>query len=197
MSDPGLTSADIAYIRANYFTLDELCVGRRESADEVDELIEQGMLPAPSYVFDDQTAMFPADYFVLVDQAGGIENLRAHFELRHHGAGGAVAELESDWRGYIEGVYGVCLRYVLPETIVRKGELVDSLSQLLAEPQPDDRRWRARVRRAVCELDVLEREFAPDYDRGARFERPPTRDLLISATRKRYAELFAQEALAC
>lgn len=47
------------------------------------------------------------------------------------------------------------------------------------------------MRAGVDELDALEREFAPDYDRNDDRERLPTRDLLIEAARKRYPDVFA------
>jgi hypothetical protein len=138
--------------------------------------------------------MFPADYFVLVDQAGGPDGLRREFERRHRAAGGSPDELEEDWRGYMDGIYGICLRQVVPETMVRKTQLVDSLTTLLAEPEPEDERWRARVRREVWELDAIEREFSPDYDRSDRFDRPPSRDLLVGAARERFPQLFEEAA---
>jgi hypothetical protein len=39
-------------------------------------------------------------------------------------------------------------------------------------------------------LEALERNFAPDYDRGGRFGRPPTRDLFVTAPRERHPEAF-------
>jgi hypothetical protein len=49
----------------------------------------------------------------------------------------------------------------------------------------------------VEELDGLERQFAPDYDRNERrFGRKPTRDLLIDAARERYPDVFAAELAA-
>jgi Family of unknown function (DUF6058) len=183
-----LTDADADYIRANYFTLEELCRGRTESPTEVRGLIRDGRLPRPSYVLDDGTEMFPADYFVFVDQAGGVERLRAAFERRYAAAGGDPDELEVDWEGYLSGLFGVCLKVVLPETMIRKEELVQSLDRLLESPKADDAAWRARLRREVCELDVLERDFSPDYDR-ARFGVPPTRDRLIVAAREHFPEV--------
>src|SRR5439155_25657236 len=79
------SDADLAYIRANYLTLDDLCAGRAEPPDQVRDLIEQRLLPRPSYVLDDGTGMFPADYFRLADEAGA-ESLRAHFAARHRAA---------------------------------------------------------------------------------------------------------------
>ena len=91
----------------------------------------------------------------------------------------------------MEGVYGVCLRQVSPETIVRKSELVTSIEGLLAEAKPEDVGWQGRLRQEVQELDRLEREFSPDYDRN-RFGTPPSRDRLIAVAYERYSEIFAQ-----
>jgi hypothetical protein len=135
--------------------------------------------------------MVPEDYFDFADEAGGTHRLRQEFERRHRAAGGAAVELEDDWDGYIDGVYGVCLRQVSPETIVRKGQLLASLGRLVAEAAPEDRAWRERLCQEVDELDQLEREFSPDYDRK-RFGAPPSRDRLIAAPRERYPEVFAE-----
>ena len=193
MATPALTEADVRYVRANYFTLEELCAERDETLEEVRELIARGGLPAPSYVLDDGTEMFPADYFVLVDQAGGPDELRLEFEQRYRAAGGSPAELEEDWQGYMDGTYGICLRQVVPETMVRKTQLVDSLTALLDDPRPEDEAWRSQVRREVWELDALEREFSPDYDRSERFPTPPSRDRLVAAARERFADVFVNE----
>ncbi len=80
-----------------------------------------------------------------------------------------------------------------PETIVRKSMLVSSLSELLMLPRPLNADWRRALRAQVDELDSLEREFAPDYDRGDNQDRPPTRDLLINTARERYADVFAAD----
>ena len=190
-----LTAADVAYIRANYLTLDELCAGRDEEPADVRRQIAEGLLPRPSYVLEDGSEMFPSDYFRLVDDAGGPAALRAHFADRLRAAGGD--DLASDWQAYLAGIYGVCLRDVTPETIVRKARLVSSLCELLVLARPADPEWRERLRAEVDELDELEREFSPDYDRNAeRFRRKPTRDLVITAARERYPEVFSAELAA-
>ncbi len=197
MAEARFTAADVAYIRNNYVTLAELCAGRAESVADVEALIAAGHLPRPSYVRDDGTAMFPHDYFRLVDDAGGPAALPAHFAARHSAAvqaNGAGDEFADDWAAYLDGTYGVCLREVTPETIVRKTVLVASLSELLRRPRARDGDWRRVVREQVDELDELEREFAPDYDRGSDRE-PPTRDRLIRAARERYPDLFAADSL--
>ena len=193
MSGHEFSEEDIEYIRANYRSLDQLCRERGKEAEEVRGLIREGLLAAASYVLPDGSEMVPADYFLLVDEAGGPKRLRQEFERRYAAAGGAAGELEEDWEGYVSGVYGVCLRHVSPETIVRKSELVRSIEGLLATAAPKDAVWQAQLRDEVAELDALEREFSPDYDRN-RFDRPPSRDLLIVAARERYPELFAAKA---
>src|SRR5439155_1075039 len=74
-----MTEADLAYISSNYLTLEQLCDGRAESPHELRSLIAARRLPEPSYVLPDGTGMFPADYFRLVDEAGGVDGLREHF----------------------------------------------------------------------------------------------------------------------
>jgi Family of unknown function (DUF6058) len=183
-----LSDADVAYVRLGFRPLTEVCRDHGERLDEVQRLIRDRRLPAPSYVLPDGSEMVPADYFALVDEAGGPERLREEFERRHRAAGGAVAELEEDWQGYLDGLYAVCLRSVTPETIVRKSELVRSIEALLESEAPDE----DELHRQVDELDALEREFSPDYDRR-RFPRPPTRDLLIAAAHERFPHVFRAE----
>ncbi len=198
VSANALSDADTAYIHAKFLTLAELCADREEAPEEVQALIDHRLLPRPSYVLDDGTGMFPPDYFRLVDEAGGPEALREHFAARYRAAsrtdGHDAPELEEDWEAYLAGVYGACLREVTPETIVRKHVLVASLCQLLVLACPHSPDWRAALRAQVEELDGLEREFAPDYDRSPERERPPTRDLLIDAARERFPDVFAVDA---
>jgi hypothetical protein len=195
MTGTELTPADLAYITANYVTLEGLCAGRAETPEDVQALIDERRLPQPSYVLPDGIGMFPSDYFRLIDEAGGIEALEGNFADRHRSATlareAAAKELERDWQWYLDGTWGICLRDVTPETIVRKNTLVWSLSELLMCARPGSAEWRRAVRDQVDELDELEREFAPDWDRGEAQERPPTRDLLIGGARERYPELFA------
>lgn len=195
MARSRLTDADAAYLRYNYVTLAELCVERPETPEQVERLIEQGLLPRPSYVLEDGTGYFPRDYFRLADEAGGPTELRASFVSRWHAARRAAQapdELEQDWEVYLAGVWGVCLRDVTPETIVRKNDLVSSICELLILARPNSPDWREALQAQVDELDALERQFTPDYDRGDAQERPPTRDLLIATARERYPEVFAE-----
>ena len=190
------TAADLDYLRADYLTLEQVCAQRPESPEEIRALIAKGRLPRPSYVLDDGTEMFPADYFRFVDEAGGPDALRARFAERLEAVGGAD-DLDLHWKSYMDGIYGVCLRDVTPETIARKAKLVSSISELLMLARPAEADWRQRLCDEVEELDALERRFTPDYDRDeARFGRKPTRDLLIDAAREHYPEVFAAELAA-
>jgi hypothetical protein len=192
MNATALTEADIAYIRDNFRALADLCRERGDDLELVQALVRERRVPAPSYLLPDGTEMVPADYFALIDRAGGPDQLRADFERRHRAAGGANDALEGDWDGYLDGVYGICLRSVSPESIVRKSQLVESITALLEDSAPNETAWTLQLQRQVNELDALEREFSPDYDRH-RFERPPSRDLLIAKAHQRFPDLFAFE----
>ena len=187
---PDYTTSDLAYLFRNFRTLDEICAGRNE-APRVSALIEEGRLPWPSYPLEGYDGFFPVDYFDLVDEAGGTDRLRDHFAARYRLAEGPEDELEQDWRDYLAGLWGVCLRRVTPEGIVRKGQLVEAIEQLLEEPQPHEGNWCEALRIKVDALDRLERPFAPDFDRDGRFPRPPSRDRLIAFARLTYPDAFA------
>ena len=184
-----MTEADLEYISSNYLTLEQLCDGRAESPHELRSLIAARRLPEPSYVLPDGTGMFPADYFRFVDEAGGVDGLREHFAARHRAVDGK--DVDQDWEMYLDGTWGICLRDVTPETIVRKNTLVSSLCELLVLARTREPEWQTALREQVDELDELEREFAPDYDRSDAMDRPPTRDLIIAAARERYPQVFA------
>jgi hypothetical protein len=184
------TTADVAYVEETFLSLEKLCASHGQDRAQVRRQIETGSLPRPSYVLDDGSEMFPADYFDFVDQAGGHERLADVFAKRFLAAGGRREELDSRWRAYMDGVFGICLREVTPETIVRKTRLVASLRQLLTNPCPNDSDWRRELRDQVDELDALEREMAPHFDRRDHHERLPTRDFLIRAARGLYQDIF-------
>jgi sugar phosphate isomerase/epimerase len=179
-----MTEADVAYIHANYLSLEQACVGRPESPDDVRRLIAENKLPKPSYVLPDGTEMVPADYFLLADVG------RDEFARRFRGAGGDPSAVDEEWQGYLSGAYGVCLKEQTAENIARKELLVTLIEGLLDGPQPGDAAWRDRLRALVEELDALERPFAPDYDR-ARWG-PSSRDRCITASRERFPDVFAE-----
>jgi hypothetical protein len=186
------TVADIDYVREGFLTLDELCGARGDDATHVRAEISAGRLPRPSYVLPDGAEMFPDTYFRLADEAGGVDRLREHFLSRYRMAAardGVADDPEDEWRGYLSGEYGVCLREVTPESIARKAALVDRIETLLSDPRPKEAPWRDELRVAVDELDALERPFAPHYDR-IRFGAPSSRDRLITSVRTRYPAVF-------
>jgi hypothetical protein len=184
------SAADREYIRRNFSTLAAVCQRHGDIVDDVKKLMTASRLPGPSYIVDG-IEFVPADYFDLIDEAGSVAGLKDYFLARYDAAGGAASEREETWDEYLSGIYGVCLRRVSPETIARKNELVAQIEELLAAPEEEDERWRQQLRERVNELDELEREFSPDYDRSARFPKPPTRDRLINGARVRYPEVFA------
>lgn len=193
-----LSAADVEYIRAGFVDLDELCRRTSRDAAAVRADIEAGLLPGASYVLDDGTEMVPPDYFVLVDDAGGVDRLHDAFVQRLQRAAAADPEPPSDaeeeWQAYLSGEYGVCLKHVTPENIVRKGALVARIEQLLAGPDPDGADWPGRLREAVDELDALERQFAA-FDK-VRFGGPSSRERLITAARTAYPAVFAEAGVA-
>ena len=191
--EPSLTRADVEYIQANFVPLAELCAAQGQSADRVRALIAAGSLPAASYVLEDGTEMVPAEYFELIDEAGGEGALRGLFARRYVAAAGDQDEVGSEWEGYLSGAYGVCLKHVTPENIARKSALVAEIEGLLAAPQPENADWQAGLRASVDELDELERPFAPHYDR-ARWG-PSSRDRCITASRELYSEVFSAAPL--
>jgi hypothetical protein len=65
--------------------------------------------------------------------------------------------------------------------------LIDEIERLLADARPGDESWRSELRRNVDELDAIEKDFAPDYDR-AHFV--PTRDTYIREVRHAYPALW-------
>jgi hypothetical protein len=189
--DVKLTDADVAYVRANFFTLDELVAGRPESTDLVRDRIEKGLLPRASYVLADGSEWFPADYFALLDQSGSIDALPGRFAERIRAAGGTTEDVESAWAFYLSGGYAWCLLEPTPENMMRKAQLIESIERLLDDPQPAVAEWRAELRRSVWSLDAIERPFSPDFDRSDRWETAPTRDRFIELPRRRYPEVFA------
>jgi hypothetical protein len=187
------TDNDLAYLRSTFTTLREICAGRRETLDEIRDLIARRKLPRPSYVLDDGTEFVPRDYFALVDEGGGVDGLRREYErryratLRRYGLPFDEDLFERRWEQYLDGISGICMRDVTPETIIRKRMLIDAIEALVSDARPDDDRWATALRSSVDELDSIEKEFAPDHDR-AQFV--PTRDTYIRDVRARYPNVW-------
>lgn len=183
---PRLSERDTDYVTKEYRTLEQLCDGRPLDPQEVRGHIEAGRLPRATYTLPDGTDMFPPDYFAVLDGAGSVAGMREYFEKRHQAASSALGltiDPEQDWRGYLTGEFGACLREVTPEAMVEKAALIAEIDRLTAVPNPGDEGWRGELADAVDDLDELERPFT-DFDR----ERWGTvsRDTHVAAVRLRY-----------
>ncbi|HEV2780161.1 MAG TPA: DUF6058 family natural product biosynthesis protein [Actinophytocola sp.] len=174
-----MTPADDAYVERHFVTLDELCVGRDQTPDQIRAHMLAGRLPLPGYLRSDGAEMVPADLLELADRAGGIERLPAWF----HSQWADRAKAAAEWRSYLSGQY-VCLRSVRPDTIIRKDRLTSAITEALADPKPESMLWRARLHILVDELESVELPFT-GYDR-LRFGGPTSRDTLIDSVRDRY-----------
>ncbi|HWM01855.1 MAG TPA: DUF6058 family natural product biosynthesis protein [Actinophytocola sp.] len=157
------TESDIRYVLAEYRTLDELCDGRAMGVGEVRALISAGRLPRATYVLPSGEDRFPPDYFALLDDAGGVDALPAHFRARYLAAGSS-ADADEDWTGYLSGQFGVCLWRVTPESMAEKNRLTRRIEAMVGAPDEADPAWRAELRTTVDALDALERPFT-DFDR--------------------------------
>lgn len=192
---PRFTPADLAYIKDEYRTLEELCVRRGQTPGQVRALIAAGRAPGSAYVLPDGTEMFPPDYFALVDAAGDVDSLPSYFAARYRAAA-ALTGLDGDdagetWEDYLAGLFGVCLRQVSPEAMALKARLMGEIERLTLVPAAGDAGWRTALRTAVDALDQLERPFT-DYDRA--YRGTPSRDTHISHIRQRYPQVFAADA---
>jgi uncharacterized protein DUF6058 len=187
----GFSASDIAYITTEYRTMAELCAGRAMRVARVEALIESGRLPAATYVLVGNERRYPPDYFTLVDEFG-LGSLAAGFLGRYLAAGGSADEAEEDWRGYLSGQFGVCLRAVTPEAMVAKNRLIARIEELAGAPAPDDAGWRGALRGAVDELDSLLRPFT-DHDRERWGE--TSRDKHITQIRERWPAVFEDTLL--
>lgn len=185
-----LDADDASYVRREFMPLAGVCIREGLPLAQVRDMVRSEQLPRPPYVLPDGTEMVPADYFDLMHEGGSVEGLQDHFLDRftsaasEHGEPASPEEAMEAWADYLSGDYFVCLKRATPESIVRKGWLVDRIEQLLDVARKRDVAWRRELRSMVDELDALERPFAA-YDR-IRFGAPSSRDRLITAVRCRY-----------
>jgi hypothetical protein len=191
---PALTGEDRTYIQTNFFTLEELCLGRTGTPAEYRSKIREGLLPRPAYIVDG-TEMYPADFFLFPDSVDGLGlQMKDEFVARYvkiaeaYGQNPSDDEIMKEYGGYLTGEYAVCLRLVLPETIFLKGLAISEIEELLASPDPSDADWSANLRTWVSRLNGMEREFAPCDT--ARFGSLPSRVRYIDNVRKAYPSCF-------
>jgi hypothetical protein len=181
---------DLPYLRSTFVSLDTLARAHGYDPTDVRRAIADGQLPQAAYVLDDGTELVAPDYFALADLAGPFAELRAWFTAAYDEVAARSAGRyddpgtgEEQWEEYVSGGYAVCLRSVTPASILAKGELMDTITRLTADPASDDAEWRAELTAAVDALDALERPFA-QFDR-ARFG-PVSRDRCVTAVRDRF-----------
>ncbi|MBO0767459.1 MAG: hypothetical protein J2O48_02115 [Solirubrobacterales bacterium] len=181
---PASATEDIAYVRESF----------RPMQESVYPLVERGLLPLATYVLPDGTPMVPDDHAALLDDANrDPAAVSSRFRERYVAAGGAEDAVDADYRAWLTGEYGACLKQTTPEMICAKGALMDAITALLARPAPADETWCSATRQAVDSLDAIERPFA-NHDRE-RFGGPSSRERLITDTHRRFPELWHEREL--
>jgi len=175
---------DIAYISENFSTLGELC--REAGIDEavIRREIAIGERPRASYRLADGREFFPRDYLASYFSRQAFSQ-RLREAAKDERVTLTDADIDDEWQSYLTGIYGVCLKEVTPENIVRKGALLERIERLLADPQQHNFAWLRELGETVNLLDALERPFSPYFDRVV-FGRPPTRDSHIRDVRVRF-----------
>jgi hypothetical protein len=94
---PVLTNEDRTYIADNFYTLEELCLGRTGTPAEYRSQIRAG-LPRPAYVVDG-TEMYPADFFLFPDSVGSLgARMKDEFGARYVRAAKAYGDSPSEDR---------------------------------------------------------------------------------------------------
>lgn len=88
----------------------------------------------------------------------------------------ARADLAAEWRGFLDGTYGLCTKTGLPEEIAAKEWAAAAVARLIALEQPD----RTALAAAVDLLDAASSPFAP-HERSR-----SSRHRLIDAMRERF-----------
>jgi hypothetical protein len=184
VSHPG--AADLPYLGSTFVTLDTLARAHGHDPARVRRAIADRLLPGVPYVLADGTELVAPDYFELAHLAGDFEALPGWFASAYERASARYPEAgtaEEQWEEYLTGIYAVCLRAVTPASIVAKGELMDTIERLTADPAPENEQWRSELTAAVDALDALEKPFAA-FDRE-RFG-PVSRDRCVTAVRERF-----------
>jgi hypothetical protein len=191
---PPLTAEDRAYIRHNFYTLEELCLNRNRTPSEYRSQIRDGLLPLPTYVTDG-IEMYPGDFFAFPDSISGLRLMKDEFLERYTRSGAAYGNPPSrdraleEFTAYLSGEYAVCLRFVSPESIFLKEFALTKIRELLDAPNPAYAAWSNALRTWVNRLDGMEREFAPCDT--ARFGSLPSRVRYIDTVRKEFPSCFA------
>ncbi len=129
-----------------------------ERLSEIRVYVAEGRYPPPL-----EGDLVPVDYLRLLAEAGGIGGLRAHVEGRYviaadtYGAVAGPDELDDAWDAFLRGDWLRDLVEATPENAIRVDRLVAAVGRLLAEPAPDDWRWRNRLRARADHLAAIAR----------------------------------------
>jgi hypothetical protein len=191
---PPLTPEDRTYIEQNFYTMEELCLGRSVTPDEYRSQIREGLLPLPAYLMD-EIEMYPGDFFVFPDSVGRLGRMKEEFTERYvaaaaaYGGPASTEQAQEEYTAYLSGEYGACLRSVSPESIFLKEFALTRIRTLLDAPNPGDVEWSARLRTWVNRLDSMEREFAPCDT--ARFGCASSRERYIDRARQEFPTCFS------
>ena len=198
MTASSFTTDDIAYITANFRPLSTLCRTWGFDQGAVHAEIDAGFLPHATYSFTNGRSFFPDDYFAFgIDispkrrRTNFIERFKQACHARQLDDASAVAE--GVWSDYLVGSYAVCLRLVLPETIVSKIALIAKIEGALVLPEPHSPSWREALEVWVDSLDALLRPFTA-YDRVVA-GRPLSRDRYVDDVRRRFGLVRGSGAL--
>jgi hypothetical protein len=190
------SSADLPYLESHFVRLDTLARAHGHDPAAVRRAITDRLLPGVPYVLEDGTEFVAPDYFEPAHLAGSFQAVPEWFARTYRQASARYPEAGTaaeQWQEYLTGIYAVCLRVVMPASIVAKGELTDTIERLIADPEPDHDGWRRELTAAVDALDAIEKPFAL-FDRE-RFG-ATSRDRLITAVRARYDLDHHQTAMA-
>lgn len=208
----GISAEDNRYIRSHFVTLEWLAERTRVSRATLLQWQSQGLFPQPTYVTQGGESWYARSYSPLVRRAISLktdlktlfwrEYQRALEKLRYTSPADYRAELakswvgqspeeavtELEWRAFLAGDYGACLRVAWVPSILRKGKLMRTIEELVANPHGNAPGWKRRLRQNVESLDRLEMPFAA-CDR-VRWGKPVSRDTHVGAIRQRFPQVF-------
>jgi Family of unknown function (DUF6058) len=203
---------DDRYIRTHFVTLEWLAERTRVSCPTLLGWQSQGAFPQATYVTEDGESWYPRAYAPIVRRALSLrldlrslfwEDYRRAFEqLLYTNARDYLGELskspspqaradeviELEWKAWLSGEYGACLRVAWVPSILRRGKLVRTIEELAARPHIAAPGWRRRFRRAVDSLDRL--EMPPGARARIRVGRPLRGDTHSTPVRERFTEPF-------
>ena len=207
-----LSREDDHYIRSRFVSLDWIATRSGVSEAVLAAWQRESLFPQPTYFTEDGKQWYSRAYVDLVRRAVAHEtDLKSLFSAEYaralerlrktapadyaaeiatsSGAGSSPQEaLESNWKGFLSGEYGVCLRVPWVPCMLRKGRLMRTIEELISEPRTGELEWSRRLHQSVDSLSRLEMPFT-QWDR-IRFGKLVSRDTHIEAVRQRFPGVF-------